>query len=328
MTSTPPDSAVDELAPPERSAIVGGSALVAALMLGSVVLQVAADPTLPVNERWVAGGIGGLVAFAALVAAHRLLTLRGGLWLDLERRRLGMGMTGARDIWWVDLDRISAFVCSRRLATSDVADFAWRAVARLGNGLELVLVETHEREIAEAVAEQLRARSGLPGGPETEDTEAAPEPQAATSTSTTVTVSRAVAMHGPLAVAAFTLTVLGAALYSQIHAAPALGFFVAPVLLFTGLALAAVIIVKRVSTEHLEHRGGLWTNRFVCGPFGWGERTISAPKPVWSLHVRPARGARIELEGDDAILIIGHGATTLSQANVEDLAAMPDRFAS
>jgi hypothetical protein len=234
-------------------------------------------------------------------------------------------MTGVQDIWWVDLDRVSAFMCSRRLVTSDVADFAWRAVARLNNGLELVLLETHERDLAEAVAGQLRDRSGLPDGPDAETPQA--ETEAATSGSASIRVCRAVAMHGPLTVAAFTLTILGAALYSQIHVAPALGFFVAPVLLFTGLALGAEVLVKRVATEHLEHRGGLWTHRFAFGPVSWGERAVSAPKPIWSLHVRPARGARLELEGDDAVLVIGHGATTRSRASVEELVALTTRFA-
>jgi len=320
VTGTDPTAPVVELAPPERSTIVGGSALVAGVMLAGVVAELSADTTLPSDEKWIAGGLGALVAFAALVAAHRLLTVRGGLWLDVAGKRLGVGMTGARDVWWLALERVSAVLCERRAITSDVSDFAWRTALRLANGLELVLVETHEREIAEAVAEQLRRQSGLP------EEVAAEETSGPTSGRATIRVSRGVAMHGPLGVAGFTLTVLGAALYSQIHVAPAAGFLIAPVLLFTGLALAAVVIVKRLATEELTHRGGLWTHRFTLGRLRWADRTVSAPKPVWSLHIRPARGARLELEGEDGVLIIGHGATTRSRADVEALVAMAGHF--
>ena len=203
-----------------------------------------------------------------------------------------------------------------------MADFAWRTALRLSSGLELVLVETHEREIAEAVAEQLQQRTGLSADAE----EATSEAPASASGNVTIRVTRGVAMHGTLSVAAFTLTVLGAALYSQIHVAPAAGFFIAPVLLFTGLALAAVVIVKRVATEELTHRGGLWGHRFTLGRFSWAERSVSAPQPIWSLHIRPARGARLELEGEDGVLIIGHGATTRSRADIEELAALPRGF--
>lgn len=320
MTASDPSPRIIELAPPERSTIVGGSALVAGVMLAGVVAELSADTTLPSDEKWIAGCLGALVAFSALVAAHRLLTLRGGLWLDMVNRRLGIGMTGARDIWWIAFDRISAVVCVRRTTTSDVSDFAWRTALRLPNGLEVVLVETHEREIAEAIAEQLQQQSGLSAEEDPTDS-AAP-----ISAQVTVRVTRRVAMHGALSVAGFTLTVLGGALYSQIHVAPAAGFFIAPVLLFTGLALAAVVIVKRIATEELTHKGGLWKHCFTLGQFRWAERSVSAPQPVWSLHIRPARGARLELEGDDGILIVGHGATTRSHVGVEEIAALPQRF--
>ncbi|MDP6947026.1 MAG: hypothetical protein QF464_22950, partial [Myxococcota bacterium] len=284
-------------------------------------VQLSLDATIPSGEKWIAGGLGGLVTFAALVAAWRLLTPRGGLWLDTERRCLGLGITGRRDIWWLAFDRIASVVCVRRQITSDVADFAWRTAVQLTNGLEMVLVETHEREIAEDVAEQLRLRLELT---DEEDPDPSPTPA---SGHTTLRVYRAVALHGPLLVASFTLTVLGGALYSQIHVAPAAGFFVAPVLLFTGLALGATLIVKRVATEHITHRGGLWTHAFVCGPFRWAERSVTAPQPVWSLHIRPARGARLQLEADDGVLVIGHGATTRSRADIEALVTLPDRFA-
>ena len=73
------DSTVQEFAEPDRSVIVGGSALVSGLMLTSVVLQLSFDQSLPMNERWVAGGLGGLLALSAFVAAYSLMTPRGGM---------------------------------------------------------------------------------------------------------------------------------------------------------------------------------------------------------------------------------------------------------
>jgi hypothetical protein len=311
---------VDELAEPERSAIVGGSALVAGLMLASVVLQLVFETSLPADERWIAGTLGSLVAFAAFVSAHQLMRPRGGMWLDHVHKRLGLGMTTVKDIWWISIDRLEAIACERRAISSDVADFAWRTYAQLSNGVELVLVETHEAEIAQGVAEQLQVRAQLP------PSEPSHPSAAHRSGTTTLRVCRGVAMHGALFVAGATLTILGGALYSQVEAAPALAFFVAPLLLFTGLALLGVVGVKRIATEHLEHRGGLWTHRFGLGPWRWAERTVSAPHPIWSLHIRPARGARLELEGEDGILVIGHGATTRSRASIEELVTLPNRF--
>ena len=320
MSDPQPSPEIDELAEPERSSIVGGSALVAGLMLASVVLQLVFEASIPVDERWIAGGLGSLVALAAFVSAHRLMSPRGGMWLDRGGQRLGIGLTGGKDIWWLPLSHLEAVVCDRRAISSDVADFAWRTYARLKNGVELVLVETHEQDLAEAVAEELRARAELP---ETESNATAVTHRSDT---TWLRVSKGVAMHGALFVAGFTLTVLGGALYSQVEAAPAFAFFVAPLLLFTGLALLGVVGVKRIATEYLEHNGGLWTHSFGFGPWRWAERTISAPHPIWSLYIRPARGARLELEGEDGTLVIGHGATTLSRASVGDLVILPDRF--
>ncbi|MGB0589347.1 MAG: hypothetical protein ACPGU1_06675 [Myxococcota bacterium] len=320
MSTPESPSAIDELAEPERSSIVGGSALVAGLMLASVVVQLIFEPSIPVDDRWIAGTLGSLVAFAAFVSAHRLMSPRGGMWLDHAQRRIGIGLTSPKDVWWVPLKHIEAVACDRRAISSDVADFAWRTYVRLTNGVELVLVETHEAEIAQAVAEELQERTGLAAS------EDAPAPVTYRSDHTSFRVYRGVAMHGALSVAGFTLTVLGGALYSQVEAAPAFAFFVAPLLLFTGLALVGVVGVKRIATEHLEHKGGLWVHGFGFGPWRWAERTISAPQPVWSLHVRPARGARLELEGEDGTLVIGHGATTRSRASVEALTALPNRF--
>ena len=321
MNDTSPQTP-NVFAPPERSTIVGGSALVAGLMLGSVVLQFSVDETLPFDERWIAGSLGALVALTALAAAHRLLTLRGGIWIDHVTRRLGLGITGMSDIWWVGLDQLQAIVCARRAISSDIADFAWRSAARMNNGVELVLVETHEHDIAQAVADELSERCALP------KTEEPLELPPHTSGQSVLRVSERVAMHGILSISGFTLTVLGGALYSQVEAAPGFAFFVAPVLLFTGVALLGVVITKRLAAERLTHQGGLWTHSFTFGPWSWGERTISAPQPVWNLHIRPARGARLELEGEDGTLVIGNGATTRSRASIEALITLPDRFRS
>ena len=311
---------IQEFAAPERSMIVGSSALVSGLMLTSVVIQLCLDPSLPIDERWIAGGLGGLVALTAFVAAHALMTRRGGIWFDSEGARLGLGITKRKDVWWLGTEGLDGIACERREISSDVADFAWRTYARLRHGVELVLVETHERELAMAVADELTSRLHLQSPP-SEDSR-----PAHASGAVTLRVARGVAMHGALFVTGFTLTVLGGALYSQVEAAPAFAFFVAPLLLFTGVALLAVVIVKRVATEHLEHEGGLWTHSFGLGPWRWSTRRVSAPQPRWSLHIRPARGARLELEGQDGTLVIGHGATTLSQASIADLASLPERF--
>ncbi len=320
MTDSESPHPIEEFAEPERSTIVGGSALVAALMLSSVVLQLSLDSTLPSDEKWIAGGLGSLVALTGFVVAFRLITQRGGMWFNHTSKAIGLGITGARDIWWCPVEALETISCERREISSDVADFAWRTYAKLKNGVEIVLVETHERDLAEAVAEQLLSRTGLPHLPDKSET------IDHTSGVTRFKVTSGVALHTALFTCGFTLTVLGGGLYSQVHAAPAFAFFVAPLLLFTGVALLGVVVVKRIATEHIEHRGGLWIHSFGLGPWRWSERRVSAPNPIWSLHIRPARGARLELEGQDGTLVIGHGATTRSKANIEALARLPERF--
>ena len=101
---------------------------------------------------------------------------------------------------------------------------------------------------------------------------------------------------------------------------------IAPVFVLMGAALSSIALFKRLGYEELRHAGGLWTHRYVLGSLSWGERTVSGPTPRWLIFTQPARGARLELHGEDGALVMANGATTLSRLGVSELLTLVDRF--
>ena len=223
----------------------------------------------------------------------------------------------------MSLDALIGVETERHLVSSDVSDFGWRTCLVLRDHTRVVLVETLERDLAEALAEDVATRTGLSLLDAVDESEARRpcEPGAQR-----FAVNRGGASQTLLTWMGLTALLFGAGLYSQVDKAPVLGFMLAPVFLLFGGALSAIVVFKRLGYEELKHRGGLWTHRYVLGSLSWGEKSVSAPQPRWLVYIQPARGARLELHGEDGALVMANGATTGSSLNVQELMALVGRF--
>jgi hypothetical protein len=107
---------------------------------------------------------------------------------------------------------------------------------------------------------------------------------------------------------------------------PVSGFMLGPVLALAGVALLAVAGVKRLGREQLTFDGVGWQHSFALGRRAFGARTIHGPRPVWRLRLEGARGALLELVGEDGTLVLGAGATSRSDQSVTQLLAVPGAF--
>lgn len=312
---------------PDRSFAGGIGAGVATLGLVGVTVAFAIDPGISLLGRAVTGSLGALLSATVAFSAWRLLSARGGLFVDDAARRLGIGVTSADDVWWVPFERILGIRVHRIAPAGDVVAFRWCARLELTGGVGVAIAESTSRELVETVAERLCNETGFRAfGDDDEDAPRAPAPVSA---EVDLRVRHRVAMHGMLSLLGASSTAVGAVLYSQVATAPVFGFLFAPVLMALGMALLASVLVKRMCREEIVHQRGLWTHRFAFGErWRWSEREITAPQPAWTLRVLALRGARLELEGSGGDLIImGNGATTHSNADIEALASLPAQFA-
>ncbi len=326
MTESGPEGRPDPdrvLIAPDRSVAGGAGATVATLGLAALTAALIRDPGLSHAARVVTGGLGALLTLTVAVAAWRLMAWRGGLFLDEVGHRIGLGITGRADIWWLELSRLAGVCVQRTAPVGDDGEFRWRARLELRDGVGVVVAESAQRDLVEMVADQLSDVTGLPL---LEDADLAPAP-VPVNARVRLGVRRGVALHRTLTLLGASLATVGGALYTQYATAPVFAILFAPVLMALGFALLASVVVKRLCEEELVHQGGLWTHRFVHGSrWRWAERQISAPEPRWTIRILPLRGARLELDGDDSDIIVGNGATTRSRVDVEALVAVPGRF--
>lgn len=310
-------SSVEVIHPAQRSPIAGAGAALGALGIAVLTVALGLDPALPTTAATVVLGVGGLLALAVGVGAARLIQPRGGLLFDRAGRRIGVGLTGPRDVWWIPLERVAG---TRSGHSSSGDEVAWFASLVLEHGLELVLLETEQRQLARDVAEAMARGAGL------ELLDALPDAPAPVAATVTVRLRRRVALQALLWWLGLALLVVGIALLLQVGEHPVFGILFAPVLALLGLCFLAIVVLKRFGAEVLEHRGGLWTHSVFAGRWRLSRRTVSAPRPVWRLRALSLRGARLELVGDDGLLLVGVGATTGSDPSVAELATLPGRF--
>ena len=141
-------------------------------------------------------------------------------------------------------------------------------------------------------------------------------------------VRRRAALQGILFFFGVSLTVVGAAMFARVEHDPVFGFLFGPLLGLLGIALLGVSVVKRFATEELWRDGEHFVHGFRLGRLRWGHRRIHARAPRWHLYVHGLRGAHLELVGSDGTLVIGGGATTRSDIDLDALARLPRHFAA
>ena len=136
------------------------------------------------------------------------------------------------------------------------------------------------------------------------------------------------ALQLPIFLFGLSLAIIGTVFFLQMEHYFVFGLFFAPVIGLIGWVLLAMTIVKRFGHEELIHQDGTWGHRVSLGPLSWGSRQVESRHPVWRIRVHGFRGAALELVGDDGILLMGSGATTLSRLTVEELSRLPKQFSN
>ena len=308
---------METITPPERSVVAGAGTAVCSAAIAGLTIALAADPALPLGASVGVATVGLLLAAAVAGGASRLIRARGGLFIDRARRRIGIGLTGLDDVWWLPLDRVTG---ARVSFTPRDEGVVWHVSLALTGGADLILLDCAERQEARDVAEAMSRGAEVPL------LEDPPRPPAPSSGQASLSVHRRVALHGLLSLLGASLVVVGVALFFQFEQHPVFAILFAPLMGLLGASLLGVVVIKRYGREELVHRGGLWTHEWSMGSLRWGKRTIAAAHPTWCLRVKSARGAQLELIGEDDVILLATGATTLSSADVDALAALPARF--
>ncbi len=303
-----------------------------ATAIAATALALGLDPALTDTARGVSIGVGALFASALALTAVRLLAGPGGLCLDRARGRLGLGLTGQRDVWWVPLAELRGIRVQPTDVRRDGDVFRlWTAALERTDGLSIVLLESPDHDSISALADDLAGETGLARLSDRRDDAAdaaALADEAPAETRVRFGVRRGAALQGVLALFGASMAVVGGAMFTVTAEHPVFGLFFAPLLALLGLVLLAVPAVKRLAREELTRAGDRWTHGFRLGPLRWAQRTVTATRPRWRLRLQALRGATLELLGDDGALVMGSGATTRSRDDVQALTALPARFAT
>ncbi len=309
MTDAP-----EVLIPPTRSLAAGGAALVgalAAVAITVVLLQDAEGPgALVLGSAWV---------MAFLLAARSLLAARHGLFLDGTRSALGLCLTSPRDVAWLPLTSLAEARAQAIIAPDAHEISGWRGVLSLVGGVDVVLLESGSRDFVEGLTGALRERLDLTGTRE----DPLWRPGEAT-----FAVRIGAPLQPVVGAFGFALTLTGSVALTRGFSGgePVSGFMLGPLLALAGLALLAVVLAKRLGREVLSFDGQRWRHAFMLGRRVLSERSVLGPRPTFRLQLLGARGAMLELIGDDGTLVIGAGTTARSDASVAALLALPGHF--
>ncbi|MGM0576359.1 MAG: hypothetical protein ACQEXJ_11570 [Myxococcota bacterium] len=316
---------VHTIVPAHRSVTAGLATAGLALAWAALALALTLDAGLAAHVRILAALVGALVVSAFVVGAIRLVRFRGGLLVDRREGRLGVGLTAPGDVWWLPLSRVRGVRVSRRMVgPDDDPETLWTTSVALVRGPEIVLSEGPDRDLADRVAERVADEASVHVlEPDEEPDE---EPEEAAEGAVTVRIRRRAALQRLLFLFGLSGALLGGLLALQVEEHPVFAILFAPVMLLVGLVLLGTALVKRYGREQLVHRDGAWTHAWSLGPFRWGSKRIEAPTPRWRLRAEAVRGVCLELLGPRETIVVGSGATTRSDVDVEALAAVPTAF--
>lgn len=301
------------LVPPYRSVGLGVGTAIIAAMIAAVVLMLASDPRVSPTARVSVGAAGLALVLALVIGARHLLRFRGGLFLDAERSRLGIGLMAPAATWWLPLDSIVGISSTHVVRDGDAT---FTSALELSCGAALVLAETSEREVADEVSRLVADQTGLP------EASTPPPRSGPPSGEQRVAIQRGAALQPLVASFGLASALLGGVLLTVADASPILAILFAPGLALLGLTLLLAALVKRVGREELVHRGGLWTHRWRIFGRSFATRTVAAPHPRWRFRAEPIRGVCLELATDDGTLVVGSGASPLSREGVDALLAI------
>jgi hypothetical protein len=317
--------------PPTRHLGTALSAGFAAVIVLIFAVALLADPMVEASLRPGIIALGLLFGGTLGLLAWSLARGHGALWLDKDGRRLGLGVTGLDDVWWVPLSRVAGLrmVAMPSQGTTIERWMLLILISPEASGesappLTIVLAESDARGTLDGIGTRLGERLGLPYGEGRDDLELAP----ARGNELRYAVRRGAALGLVLVAFGVSLLTFGILAVGQLENEPVVGFIFAPIMMVMGLALTMVSLVKRLATEHLSSDGTSFTHAFTFGRWRWGERTIRATRPRFRLRLLGMRGALLELVGDDGTLVLAAGATSRSSMTLEEVSRLPARFLS
>jgi hypothetical protein len=308
------------LIPPTRTPLLGAMAALGAAFSFALAVMLLQDPSLTPGMKSAAAALGGLWGLGSALVAFRLLSARTGLFIDEGAGRVGVCITRPHDTWWFSKDRLAG-AGTLAVATPGTATIErWIVWLGLESGVRIVIVESGSREFCAHVEDGLRARLSIAAE--------APRPEPPSPGTATLGVRRGGALQALITAFGLALTLTGVLALGHIASEPVVGFLLGPLLALLGLTLLATALIKRFSTEHLDFDGHRWTHAFSLFGHRFGARSVRATEPGWRLHLAGARGAWLELVGDDGSLILGSSARALSRESVDALSRLPDAFTS
>jgi len=316
--STPPEV----ILPPTRSPATAASAFIAAAIVVALAIALLIDPAVNDGERVVIALFGALFTGTLTLVGATLMRGHGALLLDVPGQRLGLGITRQGDTWWLPIPAVRGLAVVPIPGPSGETIERWLLLLSLDDRPEVVLAESDDRGAVHGIRERLAARLAIS---ELSDSQRAERPVASLHEER-FAVSRGAALQGLLSVFGASLVAFGAISFTELQREPVVGFLFAPILVVMGVALLAVPLVKRLSTESLRCDGRRWTHAFAFARWRWGERTVTAPSPLFRIRLLGMRGAMLELVGEDGVLVMAAGATAHSRIDLEAVAAIPGRF--
>lgn len=309
--------------PPTRSLGTAISAIGAAIVVLIFAVALFADPAVSSSQRVGIGLMGGLFAVTLTAVGLTLSRGHGALLLDAPGRRLGLGVTGQDDVWWLALGDVRGLRVVPIAGGDGTTIERWVLVIALDGRPDVVLAESDDRAAILGIGERLSTHLGVADLAEHEPAQA---PLPFVTGDQRFAVSRGAAIQGLLAVFGSSLLAFGILAFAEVDKEPVVGFIFAPILIVMGITMLAVPLVKRYAQEALSFDGQRWSHHYEIGRFRWGHRVVTAPTPTFRIRLIGVRGALLELLGSDGSLVIAAGASSKSRLDVEAVSRIPARF--
>jgi len=315
-------TAPDLILPATRSGATAVASFAATALVLTLGVALMVDPAVTPAGKVAVGLLGGLFAGTLGLVGVTLLRGHGALLLDVPRARLGLGVTGQGDTWWLPLARVQGLAVGLEAGVSGAMSGRWLLILALEDHAEIVLAESDERGAILEIRDRLAARLGIALLGEDRLDGLGPYGQREIS----FAVARGAALTGLLAVFGASLAAFGVIALTEVLREPVIGFIFAPILVVMGVALIAVPLVKHFAHEALGFDGSRWTHAYAFSRWRWGERSVKATSPIFRLRLLGMRGGMLELIGEDGVLVIAAGATAHSRIDLASVASIPNRF--
>ena len=305
--------------------------------LAGVATAIATDPGVTTAGAIAISAVGGLLAAALITLSFAFGAERGGLFHDQINDRFGVGLTSARDRWWIPGEDVRGVRCARTSYVRGTETISsWSVNLERQVGLPISLHETWDRGEAQEIVKRIAANSALERLDDFDEVktsddapdEETPRPTQVNEATETFQVGGRWALKWALLLFGLSLLTVGLTLLLVARENLVFSLFFAPVLALFGGILVGIVAFKRYGRETLVRHAGGWTFYYRMAGVTWGMKTVTGSAPTWRIKLHPLRGGCLELIGNDGILVMGAGATTRSDLTIAALSRLRETFAT